>query len=82
MVGVSIGQKTNGRWKKEKMMSEIIVRMKSDHIKVKDGEYVQDLIRCKECKWSKANGIYQWCGRLDSTAKITADDYCSYGEKE
>ena len=41
-----------------------------------------DIVRCKECKWAKANGTYQWCGRLDSTARITADDYCSYGERE
>ena len=40
-----------------------------------------DLVRCKECKWAKANGTYQWCGRLDSTARITADDFCSYGER-
>ena len=41
-----------------------------------------DIVRCKECKWSKANGTYQWCGRLDSTARITDDDFCSYGERE
>ena len=41
-----------------------------------------DIVRCKECKWAKANGTYQWCGRLDSTARITADDYCSYGERK
>ena len=49
-----------------------------------DGEElfeVQKLVRCKECKWAKANGTYQWCGRLDSTARITADDFCSYGER-
>ena len=40
-----------------------------------------DIVRCKECKWAKANGTYQWCGRLDSTARITADDFCSYGER-
>ena len=40
------------------------------------------VVRCKECKWAKANGTYQWCGRLDSTAQITADDFCSYGERE
>ena len=61
-------------------MSEVIVKLKSDHIKVKGAEYVRDLVRCKECKWAKANGTYQWCGRLDSTAKITDDDFCSYGE--
>ena len=41
-----------------------------------------DIVRCKECKWAKANGTYQWCGRLDSTARITDDDFCSYGERE
>ena len=41
-----------------------------------------DIVRCKECKWAKANGTYQWCGRLDSTAQITADDFCSYGERK
>ena len=40
-----------------------------------------DIVRCGECKWSKANGTYQWCGRLDSTARITADDFCSYGSR-
>ena len=42
--------------------------------------YAEEIVRCRECKWSKANGTYQWCGRLDSTARITADDFCSYGE--
>ena len=41
-----------------------------------------DIVRCRECKWAKANGTYQWCGRLDSTARIKADDFCSYGERE
>jgi hypothetical protein len=41
-----------------------------------------DIVRCMECRWAKANGTYQWCGRLDSTARITADDFCSYGERE
>ena len=40
-----------------------------------------DIVRCKECRWAKANGTYQWCGRLDSTAQITANDFCSYGER-
>ena len=44
--------------------------------------YAEEIVRCKECKWAKANGTYQWCGRLDSTARITADDFCSYGERK
>ena len=62
-------------------MKEVMVKLTSDHIKVKGAEYVRDLVRCAECKWAKANGTYQWCGRLDSTARITADDFCSYGQK-
>ena len=46
------------------------------------GVLVGEVVRCEECKWAKAIGTYQWCGRLDSTAKITADDFCSYGERE
>ena len=59
----------------------------SEYIKGKDildqidREPSIDLVRCAECKWAKANGTYQWCGRLDSTARITADDFCSYGER-
>ena len=45
-----------------------------------ESEYI-DIVRCGECKWAKANGTYQWCGRLDSTARITADDFCSYGSR-
>ena len=29
-------------------MSEVIVKLTSDHIKVKGAEYVQDLVRCAE----------------------------------
>ena len=32
-------------------MSEVIVKLNSDHIKVKGGQYVQDLVRCKDCKF-------------------------------
>ena len=61
-------------------MSEIIVRMNSDHIKVKGGEYVQDLVRCKECRYR--NG--EKCQMRNNIAKRfpQADDYCSYGERE
>lgn len=31
-------------------MKEVIIRLNSDHIKVKGAEYVRDLVRCKECK--------------------------------
>ena len=51
-------------------------------LKAIDEQPTIDIVRCKECRWAKANGTYQWCGRLDSTARITADDFCSYGERE
>lgn len=38
--------------------------------------YVADLIRCKECKYYEAD----WCYWRDEA--ITADDFCSYGERE
>lgn len=31
-------------------MKEVIIKLTSDHIKVKGGEYVRDLVRCKDCK--------------------------------
>ena len=30
-------------------MKEVIVKLTSDRIKIKGGEYVQDLVRCKDC---------------------------------
>lgn len=36
-------------------MGEIIVKMTSDHIKAKGGEYVQDIVRCKDCKYRREN---------------------------
>ena len=59
-------------------MSEIIVKMKSDYIKIKSGEYIRDLVRCKDCKH-----LYQ-----DNECPLrlwfvhTENDYCSYGEKQ
>ena len=35
-----------------------------------------DIVRCKECKHYEAD----WCYWNDK--EITADDYCSYGERE
>lgn len=50
--------------------------------KIIDSAPSLDLVTCAECKWAKANGTYQWCGRLDSTARITDDDFCSCGERK
>lgn len=62
-------------------MKEVIVRMKSDHIKVKDGEYVQDLVRCGECVWFDTdNAGEDYCMYVKGLADAKADDFCSYGE--
>ena len=53
---------------------EIIVRMKSDHIKVKDGEYVQDLIRCKDCIYKKGRIGMVWS--KFGTSETSADGWC------
>ena len=31
-------------------MSEVIMKLKGNHVKVKGGEYIQDLVRCVECR--------------------------------
>ncbi len=69
-------------------MSEIIVRLTSDHIKVKGGEYVQDLVRCRECKhYAEHNELYinapTNCVKhstINHYVAVNADDFCSYGE--
>ena len=37
-----------------------------------------DIVRCKECKYYEAKE--DWCYWRDEA--ITADDFCSYGERE
>lgn len=67
-------------------MSEIIVKMNDRHIKLKGGEYVRDIVRCKDCKyWSeqdKKSPFYRGtdCIRYGGMGMATADDFCSYGE--
>lgn len=65
-------------------MSEIIVKMTGDHIKVKGGEYVQDLVKCSECKFSVIEGdktegtYYRWCNWIGH--EVDSDCFCSWGE--
>ena len=45
-----------------------------------------DIIRCKDCKWSDwynsvDGNIYCYCMETGAAGR-TADDYCSYAEKE
>ena len=63
---------------------EIIVKM-DKHIKIKGGSYIQDLIRCKDCKYATYDkSIDRYDCRnwgLDGDEYTEADDFCSYGER-
>ena len=61
-------------------MREAIVRLTSDHIKVKGGEYVQDFVRCQDCKHWVYN--FNGCSRNPCTEPWYATDFCNYGERE
>ena len=80
---------TSAHTEKGKAMHRIVERLvKFEEWENKYGELLmkqlnegKEVVRCGECKWSKANGTYQWCGRLDSTARITPNGFCSYGSR-
>ena len=68
-------------------MREIIVRYNdgNDHMAVRGGEYVQDLVRCMKCKYAR-NIENEWiCEHLSGMAGLNVlvndDDFCSYGER-
>ena len=62
------------------MSKEIIVKMTDDHIKIKDGEYVRDIIRCKECKWYKQSETF--CENGNGLWQAGDNCFCSYGERK
>ena len=46
-------------------------------------EYVQDLVRCKECNAYMTDGYADGCGFCAyHHSVVKADDFCSYGERE
>ena len=63
-------------------MKEVIVRLTSDHIKVKGGEYVQDFIRCQDCIHRRLNDYgttrYYYCTIVGKAIEDT--DYCAWNE--
>ena len=60
-------------------MKEVIVRLTSDHIKVKGGEYVRDLVCCGDCKhWD--NRVPTRCTKFYGIFRHS-DDFCSSGVK-
>lgn len=60
-------------------MKEMVVRMTTDHIKVKNGEYLQDIVRCQDCKHWVYN--FNGCSRNPCTEPWYATDFCNYGER-
>lgn len=67
------------------MSKEVIVKLTSDRIKVKGGEYMQDLVRCAECKYK------QQCRKAvehitheptSVTIGYKSVEWCSYGERD
>ena len=60
-------------------MKEVIIRLNSDHIKVKGGQYVQDFVRCQDCKHWVYN--FNGCSRNPCTEPWYATDGCTYGER-
>ena len=62
-------------------MKEVIVRLTSDHIKVKGAEYVQDFVRCQDCKhWDNTDNAER-CSHEYGGMWAKPDDFCSYGER-
>ena len=61
-------------------MSEVIVKLTSDRIKIKGGQYVQDIVRCQDCKHWVYN--FNGCSRNPCTEPWYATDFCNYGERE
>ncbi len=64
------------------MSKEVIVRLTSDHIKVKGGEYVQDLVRCKDCKHGEYREEFDdyECHSSGCGLVYDADFFCADGE--
>ena len=62
------------------MSKEVIVKLTSDRIKIKGGEYVQDFVRCQDCKHWVYN--FNGCSRNPCTEPWYATDGCTYGERE
>ncbi len=59
--------------------TEIIVKM-DRHIKIKGGSYVQDLVRCKDCRYWNHETDLTYCSKK-SWLGTDAKDFCSFGER-
>ena len=62
-------------------MSEVIVKLTNDYIKVKGGEYVADLVRCKDCKYKgKCTTMIVFGVLGEEIVDAHPVTYCSFGE--
>lgn len=68
------------------MSKEVIVKLTSDRIKVKGGEYVQDVIRCEKCALNETDDcpmVYYTPledGGFETNWWNKPNDFCSWGE--
>ena len=58
-------------------MKEIIIKLTDDHIKIKGGEYVRDLVWCDECTNNDPEN-----GNPCHILELFHVDWCSYGTRE
>ena len=67
-------------------MAEIIVDVGDNLVETIGCEYSGEIVRCKECKWAdwyKTADGEQFCYCMETgNGGRTADDFCSYGERE
>ena len=65
-------------------MSEMIVKLNADRVKLNGCEYLQDLVRCGECRyWQDNNGGYPTIEcRWGHDETPNADDFCSFAERK
>ena len=62
------------------MSEEAIYKLHRHGDTLEEFEYVQELVRCKECKHWWSGMDYGDCDHF--AMDTTADDFCSYGERE
>lgn len=63
-------------------MSEMIVKLNADHVKLKDCEYVQDLVRCEECEYAKDCDRWLYLRMNGIAQRVAKIDFCSYGVRK
>lgn len=49
---------------------------------LKEYQSLQEVVRCKDCKWHMNDYMREWCGKLSGHPGMKADDFCSYGERK